>query len=132
MRFIDISKRLWTAPNGHVYYGEFSDEYRPHLFDVSEFIEVLYCDSIPGEVTEELNKLVVSYFLEATRHTQPETSKKEMNDIAAPVAWLAGRIQDCLIFDGALIADYQRAMSLPIEPAEDSFARYKAMNGLKE
>lgn len=132
MRYIEISKRLWTAPNGHVYYGEFSDEYRPHLFDVSTLIEVLYCDSIPGEVSEELNKLVVSYFLEATRHTQQETSSKDMNDIAAPVAWFAGRIQDCLIFDEVLIKGYQRAMGLPIEPAEDSFERYKAMNGLKE
>ena len=132
MRFIKVSKRLWTAPNGHVYYGEFSDEYRPHLFDVSTFIEVLYCDSIPGEVTEELNKLVVSYFLEATRHTQPETPKKEMNDIAAPVAWFARRIQDCLTFDETLIKGYQQAMGLPIEPGEDSFARYKNMNGLRE
>lgn len=131
MGLIDIYKRLWVAPDGHVYYGEFSDEYRPHLFDVSSFIEVLYCDSIPGEVSEELNKLVVSYFLEATRSGLSETPKKEMNDIAAPVAWLASRLQDCLIFDEALVGKYKRAMGLPIEPSEDSLSRYKAMNGIK-
>lgn len=92
MATIDISKRLWTAPNGHVYYGEFSDEYRPHLFDVTELLTILYCDSIPGEIPEELNRLVVSYFLEATREVKPCTPTEAMNKIASPVAWFADRI----------------------------------------
>lgn len=130
MATIDISKRLWTAPNGHVYYGEFSDEYREHLFDVTELLTILYCDTIPGEIPEEINKLVVSYFLEATREVKPCTPTEAMNKIASPVAWLADKIQDCISSDRALIDDYKRAMGLPIEPAADVYSRYKDMNGI--
>lgn len=130
MATIDISKRLWTAPNGHVYYGEFSDEYREHLFDVTKLLTILYCDTIPGEIPEEINKLVVSYFLEATREVKPCTPTEAMNKIAAPVAWLADKIQDCISSDRALIDDYKRAMGLPIEPAADVYSRYKDMNGI--
>lgn len=132
MKATDIYEKLWHAPNGHVYYGEFSDEYKDHLFDITTLITIFYCDSIPGEVPEELNQLVVSYFLEATREVKPCTPTEEMNKTASPVAWLADRIKDCIIFDGALIDDYKKAMGLPIESMNDSYARYRTMNNIDE
>ena len=66
----EVYKRLWQAPNGHTYFGWFSDNYHDHLFDVSKMITLLYDTTTTEALAGDIDKLVIEYFLEATKNDE--------------------------------------------------------------
>ncbi|ROS93567.1 hypothetical protein EEL40_13985 [Muribaculaceae bacterium Isolate-083 (Janvier)] len=125
----EIYKRLWQTPDGHTYFGWFSDNYHDHLFDVSKLIMLLYDTTTTKELAEDIDKLVIEYFLEATKNDEcwvPEP--KKMFEVAEPPAWFANRLRKCIVTNSELIDDYKKAMNLPDETLEESYNRHKYMN----
>ncbi len=111
----EIYKRIWQAPDGNAYFGIFSDRYPDHLFNVTKFLYD-FCDvDLPQEIAGNLNKLVIEYFLEATREDERCTSAKEMFDTADPVVWFRKRLMACITEDSELVNEYKRAMGLSIK-----------------
>lgn len=134
MTLTDISKRLWQAPNGHVYFGMFGEWYEEHLFDVSEMLDTFYTTSIPAEVCGDIEKLVVCFFMELTRLDSMEATiaPDEAFRIAEPAVWFVRRLRRCIVGDVSLIEDYKRAMGLPSESYDEQKERFNRLNGIKE
>ena len=125
----EVYKRLWQAPNGHTYFGWFSDNYHDHLFDVSKMITLLYDTTTTEALAGDIDKLVIEYFLEATKNDEAwVTEPKKMFEIAEPPAWFADRLRKCIVTSSVLIADYKKAMKLPDESLEQNYYRHKKMN----
>lgn len=129
MEATDIYKRLWQAPDGHTYFGWFSDNYRDHLFDVSKMIMLLYDSTTAAALAGDIDKLVIEYFLEASKNDESwDTAPKKMFETAEPVAWFADRLRDCLVDNADLLEGYRKAMKLPEESLEQGYYRHKKMN----
>lgn len=128
----EIYHRIWQAPDGNAYFGIFTDRYPDHLFNVSEFLITLYQGTTPKDVSNDIDKLVVEYFLEGSsgdidRCTEP----KEMFETADPVVWFANNIMRCIVDDASLIDGYKRAMGLPIPTDRENLDRYRNLNNFK-
>lgn len=124
-----IYKRLWHAPDGHVYFGWFSKEIPDHLFDVSKFLEILYSATDPQEVAGDIDKLVIAYFLEASSEETRGTEAREMFATAEPVVWFEKKLVSCITYHGDLVLGYKRAMGLPIETLQERYFEHKRKNG---
>jgi len=127
----EIYKRIWQAPDGNAYFGIFSDGYPDHLFNVTEFLYTLYTVELPQEIAGDLNKLVIEYFLEATRKDDRCTSTKGMFDTAEPVVWFRNRIMKCIVDNWSLIDEYKKAMGLPVSTTREDLDRYNNLNNLE-
>ena len=124
-----LYKRLWQAPDGHVYFGWFCSEIPDHLFDVSKFLEVLYSVSEPQEIAGDIDKLVIAYFLEASSQTVRGTEAREMFETAEPVIWSEKKLVSCITYHSDLVLGYKRAMGLPIETLQERYFEHKRKNG---
>lgn len=133
MTVADIKKRLWIAPNNHVYFGWFGEKYSDHLLDVSELLDMFYTVSIPAEVCGDIEKLVVSFFMEVTRLEGMDATidADKAFRIAEPSVWFVRRLRHCIVDDSVLIDDYKKAMGLPIETYEEESARFRYLNNIK-
>ena len=90
---------------------------------------LLYDTTTTKELAEDIDKLVIEYFLEATKNDEcwvPEP--KKMFEVAEPPAWFANRLRKCIVTNSELIDDYKKAMNLPDETLEESYNRHKYMN----
>lgn len=131
MNITDFYKRIWQAPDGHAYFGRFSDYHQDHLLDVSKLLDLFYNNTIPEEVAGDIDRLVIAYFIEATTSFKRETPHERMNEIAYPAEWIAEQIRGCIVYNGNLIRDYKLAMGLPIESDAEVYVRHKTLNGEK-
>ena len=125
----DIYKRLWHAPDGHVYFGWFSKEIPDHLFDVSKFLEILYSATDPQEVAGDIDKLVIAYFLEASSEETRGTEAREMFATAEPVVWFEKKLISCVTYHIDLVCEYKRVMGLPIQTVRERLNEYHLANG---
>lgn len=125
----DIYNRIWHAPDGHAYFGRFSDCHQDHLFDVSKLLDLFYSDTLPEDVAGDIDRLVIAYFLEATTAYKHETPHNKLNEVAYPAEWVAERIRGCIVYNSTLVKAYKAAMGLPIESDEESYIRHKTLNG---
>ena len=116
MEAIDIYKRLWQAPDGHTYFGLFNDDYPDHLFDVSKLLNVLYATSYPEEIATDISKLVIAYFIEATKTTMPEGSDPEnVFNTADPVVWFINRLRECIVNNRQWVSQLKPRMRVLID-----------------
>lgn len=130
MNVTDIYKRLWHAPDGHTYFGLFTDDYKDHLFDVSKFLETLYMIAPPEQVSKDISRLIIAYIIAATTHDVETDETEDINNVVVPVDWFVKHIRHCIIYEEDIIWQYKRAMGLPVEAGDISIKRYGYLNGI--
>lgn len=128
MKETDIYKRLWYAPDGHTYFGLFSDDYMDHLFDVSKLLETMYTITPPEEIASDTSKLIIAYVLAATSTATGTEDPDTINKLVSPVEWFVRQLRNCIVFDCKLIKDYKEAMGLPYEEAREQINRLNWLN----
>lgn len=128
MKEQDIHKRLWYAPDGHTYFGLFSDDYMDHLFDVSKFLETMYTITPPEEIASDTSKLIIAYVLAATSTATGTEEPDTINQIVSPVEWFVRKLRDCVVYDCQLIDKYKQDMGLPIENHKELMKRLNWLN----